>query len=463
MPFHSEDTIAAISTPMGRGGLGVIRLSGPLALAVTDSLFFSPDKQPLSTMTTHTLRYGWIKDGDGNTVDEVIVSLMRSPRSYTGEDVVEISAHGGPVVLKRILALCLARGARPARPGEFTFRAFLSGRIDLARAEAVADLIASRTEQAAQAAAEQLKGVLSKRVLAWRSLLIDLVAALEVALDYGEEDIVFLTPDEIAERLTLLRYEMAKILETAARGKLLREGAKTAIIGKPNAGKSSLLNALLEKDRAIVTDIPGTTRDIIEETLDCQGIPVVIIDTAGLRQHTLDPVEKLGQEKTVACIRSSDVVLWLLDAGEPISETDRYIGDLLHSMDACRKTIVVLNKIDRGEHAGPELEKVASSLPQVRVSALKRQGLQELEQAILSLLDSSPKEEPLVTNVRHQDALVRSGKAIDEALQAVERKEPEEFIALHLREALSALGEITGETATEEILATIFSKFCVGK
>jgi tRNA modification GTPase len=467
MSYVIEDTIAAVSTPLGRGGLGVIRLSGSTAVAVADRIFTSTAHKSLQQAASHTLHHGWIRRDDCSIVDEVMAAVMRAPRSYTGEDVVEFSAHGGPVVLSQILHLCLSNGARHSRPGEFTFRAFVNGKMDLARAEAVADVINAKTSSAAQAALNRLQGKLSEKVNAWRSKLVELIAALEAALDYAEEDIRFLSDVELADSLATLHADIEALRATADKGRLLQEGLKVAIIGKPNAGKSSLLNALLERERAIVTDIPGTTRDLLEEALDCGGVPLVIIDTAGLREHTTDPVEKIGHERTKAAIDNADLVLWLLDASVALSSEDRYIAELLSQRSCSTKTFLVLNKTDLGNCLPDDLLPALFAAPgaTVAISARQRTGLPALEQAILSFAGTglSTIEDPLVVNVRHRAALDRTAQALAEALTALKQNATEEIIAFHAHEAANALAEITGAITTDEILQSIFSKFCVGK
>lgn len=463
MLFSPDDTIIAISTPIGRAALGVIRLSGPKALEITAQLFEHAGKKKFNSASSHTIMHGWLKDS-AMTIDEVMAVVMRRPNSYTGEDVVEISAHGGPVLLNTIVKLFLDKGIRLAGPGEFTFRAFLNGKLDLSRAEAVADLISSKTKLAAQSAVNQLRGTLFKRIHDWRTKLIELLASLEVSLDYGEEDISFLSNEEIISALNDLLENIKLLMKTADKGKYLRDGIKVAIIGKPNAGKSSLLNVLLEMERSIVTEIPGTTRDIIEESLECRGVPLVIMDTAGLRQHTFDPVEKIGQERTINSIKNSDIILWVMDASEPISDDDRHIAALI-SED--KKVIFVWNKIDINVNL---TENEVNSLvpfhfPFVKISALKNKGISELEDTILSqinLSDNISSDAPLI-NIRHNEILKNSANAVIEAINSVQKTKNEEIVAFHLREALNFLGEITGETATEEILDNIFSRFCVGK
>jgi tRNA modification GTPase len=464
MPYSTDDTIVAVSTPLGRAALGVIRLSGPRAVAIVDGIFQSPGQTFLSAAASHTLRHGHIT-GDGRVIDEVLVALMLGPHSYTGDDVVEISAHGGPVLIDRILRLCLSRGARNAERGEFTFRAFINGKMDLAQAEAVADLIESKTDLSAHAALSQLTGKLSEQIRTFRAVLIDLLSHLEVALDYAEEDIRFVSAGELLTSLQALQQQIVGLQRTADKGKLLREGVRATIIGKPNVGKSSLLNTLLERERAIVTDVPGTTRDVIEELLDVRGIPVVIMDTAGLRTHTTDAIERLGQERTRASLAAADLVLWVIDASQPLSAEDRYIAGLLKETGKGRSVIVLFNKCDRpAAFDTAAFNDIFPGHAPVLISALTRRGLENLEEAIVSLTDTAalPTDTPFV-NARHRDTLDRTAQAINEALTALGTTATEEIIAFHIREALNTLGEITGETTTEEILQNIFSRFCVGK
>lgn len=466
MLYTIDDTIVALSTPRGQGGIGVVRLSGPQAIAVVSRLFMSAGTVNLNEVASHTLHHGWFGEGE-NIVDEVMVGIMRGPRTYTGQDVAEISCHGGPVVCDSVVERCLSAGCRLAQPGEFTFRAYVNGKLDLSRAEAVAELIASKTSRAAAASLEQLKGGLAQRVEAWRVRIVELCAALEVALDYGEEDIRFLSNDEMLGRIAALSTEIAGLIATAQKGKYLREGVKVAIVGKPNAGKSSLLNALLERERSIVTDIPGTTRDVIEETLDCRGLPLVIMDTAGLRRHTHDPVEKIGQERTVECLKKADVCLWVLDVTAPLDDADRHVAELISQYKPALLTLQVFNKID-GKKVLQENE-VTALLPftagLVRLSAATRQGIEQLEDSLISAVDTPQHlfTEPLAVNARHSEALRHAADELAEAAEAIRSGHSEEIPAFHLRAALDHLAAITGATATDEILGTIFSKFCVGK
>lgn len=460
--YSLDDTIVAVSTPPGTAGLGVIRLSGPRSIQVAQAVF----SKDISGAPTHTLHHGIIKDS-GRDLDEVLLAVMRAPGTYTGEDVIEISGHGGPVLLEAVVSACLRQGARRASPGEFTFRAFCRGRLDLASAEAVCDLIESKTALASEAALRQLKGSLSKKVFSFRRELIDLLSALEAALDHAEEDIRFLSPEETVSRLNALRDGTLALIATARRGRLLRDGARVAIIGRPNTGKSSLFNALLARDRAIVTELPGTTRDIIEETLDVRGYPVVIMDTAGLREGSGDPVEKIGQERARGAAQNSDIAVFVIDGSSPLSEADQSIAAFARSLGEKTHCIAVVNKSDLPQRlAAADLSPLVTGWPCVSVSAAAGDGLPALEEAIFSCLEDKglpPPDGPIVTSERHAAALRKTAGHLSEAVSAVQNNKTEEIVALHLREALSALGEITGETATEEILENIFSRFCVGK
>jgi len=464
---NTSDTIVALSTPRGRGGLGVIRLSGAGSEAIASQIFTpSSDLPRIDSLVSHTLYHGFIHDS-ARIIDEVMLCLMRGPRSYTGDDVIEISAHGGPVVLDAIISLCLARGARMAAPGEFTLRAFLNGKIDLSEAEAVADLISAKTPLASGAAMKQLQGNISARVAAWRKSLVELLSKLEVKLDYGEEDVEFISGAQALSELGMLVESVYKLISSFDKGKFLREGFRAVITGSPNSGKSSLMNALLERERAIVTDIPGTTRDILEETLDIGGLPVVITDTAGLGADTLDAAEKIGQAKSREYLAASDIVLWLIDASHKISLEDRSVSGLLVSLGLQKRSFVILSKSDLAPALS--LEEARNAFKDfagyASVSSVSGAGLRELESMITAKagINGLSGDEALLVNERHRAALAGAAGALDEAMESVRCGGGEEITALHLREALNLLGEITGESATEEILNTIFSNFCVGK
>jgi tRNA modification GTPase len=454
-----DDTIGAIATPLGEGGLAVIRLSGPEALAVADRCFVPKGQGALkpSAATTHTLHFGHIVR-DGQTVDEVMVAVMRAPRSFTREDVVEITCHGGILPARMVLDAVLAKGARLAEPGEFTRRAFLNGRIDLAQAEAVADLIHSRTELALRAANEQLAGKLSHRINELRDEMVKTLAHIEAHIDFPDEDIGPDTREQLLGRLERGVAFMDQLLRTANEGQILRRGIRGAIIGRPNAGKSSLLNQLLGRDRAIVSPIPGTTRDTIEETANIRGLPVVLVDTAGLREAG-DELELEGIRRSRQTLRQAEFVLHVFDVSGPLTQADaNYLAEF-----AAKKRILVRNKIDLPgrlqfppDFAGPVAD----------VCCLTGQGIEALKDAIKELAWSGEiKAEMLevMINSRHQDALNRARAATLRATDALTADRTLELVALDLRIAVNAIGEIVGKTTTEDLLDVIFSQFCIGK
>jgi tRNA modification GTPase len=454
-----DDTIAAIATPLGEGGLAVIRISGPQALAVADHCFEPAGQTPPkpSAAATHTIHFGHVVR-DGQYVDEALLAVMRAPRTFTCEDVVEITCHGGILPAKMVLDAALANGARLAEPGEFTRRAFLNGRIDLAQAEAVADLIHSRTELALRAANEQLAGKLSQRINTLRDEMLDTLAHVEAHIDFPEEDIAPDTRNQIIARLEHGVVFMDELLRTANEGQILRRGIRAAIIGRPNVGKSSLLNQLLGHDRAIVSAIPGTTRDTIEETGNIRGLPVVFVDTAGLREAR-DEVEAEGIRRSRKTLQQAEFILHVLDAAEPLTPADEnHLAEF-----ANKKRILVRNKIDL-----PARLQLPSDLkaPVVEVCCLTGRGIEPLKDAIKELAWSGEiKAEMLqvMINSRHQDALNRARIATLHTLEALRADQPLELVALDLRIAVNAVGEIVGKTTTEDLLDLIFSQFCIGK
>jgi tRNA modification GTPase len=457
------DTIAAIATPLGEGGLAVIRISGAQALVVADTCFVpSGDSAPkLSAATTHTIHFGHVAR-NGQTIDEVLLSVMRSPRTFTREDVVEITCHGGLLPAKLVLDAVLANGARLAEPGEFTRRAFLNGRLDLAQAEAVADLIHSRTELALHAANEQLAGKLSHRINRLRDEMLQTLAHVEAHIDFPDEDIAPDTKDQLVSRLEHGVAFMDELLRTANEGRILRRGIRAAIIGRPNAGKSSLLNQLLGLDRAIVSPIPGTTRDTIEETANIRGLPVIFIDTAGLREAR-DEIEAEGIRRSHKTLEQAEFILHVFDASEPFTDADQeYLAQF-----AGKKRILIRNKIDLPIRLSlPSLPPDTRHPTLVGVSCLTGQGIEALKDAIKQLVWSGEiKAEMLqvMINSRHQDALNRARTAAVRTLEALRSGQTLELVALDLRIAVNAVGEIVGKTATEDLLDTIFSTFCIGK
>jgi tRNA modification GTPase len=449
-----EDTIAAIATPLGEGGLAVIRISGPAAFAVAERCF--QGSTPLSAVPSHTIHYGHAVR-DGQTIDEVLLSVMHAPRTFTGEHVVEITCHGGILVSKTVLDLVLAKGARLAQPGEFTRRAFLNGRIDLAQAEAVADLIHSRTELALRAANEQLEGKLSKRINELRDQLMRTLAHLEAHIDFPDEDIAPDTRAQLVQRLQQAIEFMDQLLLTANEGQILRRGIRAAIIGRPNAGKSSLLNQLLGHDRAIVSPIPGTTRDTIEETANIRGIPVIFIDTAGLREAR-DEIELEGIRRSRKSLEQAELILHVFDASEPLT-TDETLLDEFKD----KKRVLVCNKTDLPRRlAFPKPD----PNPSVDVSCLTGHGIESLKDTIRDLVWSGEVRADMfetMINSRHQQALLRGRDAVSRAFHALSSDLTLELIAMDLRIGVSAVGEIVGKTSTEDLLDSIFSQFCIGK
>jgi tRNA modification GTPase len=450
------DTIAAISTPIGEGGLAVIRLSGNDALAIASRCFkplgehsSSPDNA-----STHTIHYGKIQRA-GKTVDEVMLGVLRAPRTFTREDMIEISCHGGVLPAKLVLDAVLEAGARLAAPGEFTKRAFLNGRIDLAQAEAVADLIHARTELALDAANEQLAGKLSKRIENLRDEMVQTLAHIEAHIDFPDEDIAPDTKGALIRRLERGVAFMDELLRTAAEGQILRRGIRAAIIGRPNAGKSSLLNQLLGHERAIVSPIPGTTRDTIEETANIRGIPLIFVDTAGLREAK-DQIEAEGIRRSHESLARAELVLHVLDASEPLAAEDRARFDQL----AGKKHIVVLNKIDLSRKLN------LSGAAAVEVSCTTGGGLEQLKDTIKEMVWSGTvggEMTQVMINSRHQDALQRARRHTLLCLEAFKSDQTLELIAMDLRIGVNAVGEIVGKTTTEDILDSIFSQFCLGK
>ena len=480
-----NDTIAAIATPQGVGGIGVIRVSGPEAFAVVAPLFKQP-RGHHSIPESHMLTFGRIVDPTtGEVVDEVLVAFMREPRTYTCEAVVEIQGHGGPLVLQRILRLVLTQGARMANPGEFTLRAFLNGRLDLAQAEAVMDLIDAQTEAGQRLAVQQLSGRVSAQVQEARSAILAVVARIEVSIDFPEDDVPTPQAEELTPLVATAQHYVAALLAGSQQGRLYRQGLRTAIIGRPNVGKSSLLNALLRSDRAIVTPIAGTTRDTVEEVVNLRGIPLHLIDTAGITPSS-DPVEQIGVQRSRSAAESADVVLLVFDGSEPLSVQDRQVSAELQGMgfgsqhndaDAAspslllsgtrRPVIVVVNKADKPQQLERvEVQRLWSEAPVVLTSTLTGSGLAELEEAVANLVLAGKTlhtESVLVTSARHQEALRRAAEHVRAALHSLERHLPLDFVSIDLRAAYDTLGEITGETASDDLLERIFSEFCIGK
>jgi tRNA modification GTPase len=453
------DTIAAIATPLGEGGLAVIRISGPKALAIGDRCFVPAGNgtgKP-STAATHTIHFGHIVR-NGKVIDETLLAVMRAPRTFTREDVVEFTCHGGVLPAKAVLETVLENGARLAEPGEFTRRAFLNGRIDLAQAEAVADLIHSRTELALRAANEQLAGKLSRRINEVRDQMMATLAHIEAHIDFPDEDIAPDTREQLITRLENAVARMEELLRTANEGQILRRGVRAAIIGRPNAGKSSLLNQLLGHERAIVSPIPGTTRDTIEETTNIRGLPVIFIDTAGLREGG-DTLEVEGIRRSRRSLENSEFILHVLDNSEELTEADQqFLAEFAH-----RKRILVRNKMDlpgRLELA-PDINELA-----VEVSCVTSQGLEALKDKIKRMMWSGELGAEMLEvmiNARHQDALQRACAATNRSVETLRGQQTLELVAMDLRIGVNAVGEVVGKTSTEDLLDNIFSQFCIGK
>jgi tRNA modification GTPase len=453
---YPRDTIAAIATAGGAGALAIIRVSGVDAAAVARRVFRGT---PPEGWQSHRLYAGRFADAGGRLLDRGLAVLMRGPRSYTGEDVLELHCHGGVLLARRLLGAVIGAGARAARPGEFTLRAFLNGKLDLAQAESVADLIAARTDAALQVAAEQLGGALSRVVEHWREQLIGIAARLEVAIDFSEEDVGDLDRAALENDASRALGALTDLAATYARGRILREGVRVAIVGKPNAGKSSWLNCLLGAERAIVTPVPGTTRDVIEEAIDVDGLAVVLVDTAGLRSST-EEVERIGIGRTHAQIAEADVVLVVLDHGKPWQAEDAAVLDATRQ----KKRILLINKADLPRHLEVP-SAVVDGAPVIRGSALDGSGAQQVRSEILRTADFREQEcgAVIVTRERQRQALESAAAAIQRAVEALRAGYPPDVIAVDIMAALDHLGELVGRTSPEAVLDRIFSEFCIGK
>ena len=448
------DTIAAIATPLGEGGIGIVRISGPRSLEIADKLFKGKTKP--STSPTYTIHYGHIIH-QGEILDEVILTVMRKPKSYTREDVVEINSHGGIIPLRKILEAVLESGARIAKPGEFTMRAFLNGRIDLAQAEAVLDIVRAKSELALKIASSQLEGTLSRSIRKIEKSLIHLIGSLEASLDFPEEDIEIISSRKILREIRRIKNAITSLLKREKTGRIIREGALVSIVGKPNVGKSTLLNQLLGRERAIVTEVPGTTRDALEEWITLDGIPFRLVDTAGIRE-VKEVVEKEGVKRTERYLESADIVLAVLDISRPLNEEDNKVLEKSKN----KNRLLVINKIDLPEKWSP------SSLPfdKVEISALHGRGIEELKKRMKDKIlqgEIIQGEGVLVTNLRHIELLKKALESVRRAEESAKSGLSEEFISGDLRSALSSLKSLLGEEVGEEVLDNIFSRFCIGK
>lgn len=456
-----DDTIVAISTPVGQGGIGIVRLSGPDAIRIGQKIFVPKNRDKLSGARSHSMLLGnIINTSDGGIIDEVLVSVMCSPNSYTKEDVVEINCHGGMISVKRILELAIENGARLAEPGEFTKRAFLNGRIKLTQAEAVLDLIRATTEESLKIAMLQLKGDLSEKLDRIRNVLIDILATTEAHMDFPDDEIEPGTCEKITGQLNGIQREIDLLSGTFQAARLFREGLSTAIVGRPNVGKSSLLNALLKKDRAIVTEIPGTTRDVIEDLININGLPVRIIDTAGIRNSD-EVIEREGIRRSLDVLENSDFIIAMFDGSEALQKDDFDLLDMISAKSA----VIAVNKSDLPLKIPLDIIK-GSGKQYLRMSVSSGGGLEELKSVIFNTNLKNWKEEregTLVTNIRHKMSLDRSSSSLSRAVKILSGGEPLEIFSIELRDALDNIGEITGAVTREDILDKIFSDFCIGK
>lgn len=457
-----EDTIAAISTPIGVGGIGIIRVSGKEAISIVDKIFKAANKKSLTEVDSHTITYGHIISQSGKVLDEVLIMLMKAPKTFTREDVIEINCHGGPIPLNAVLMEVINAGARLADSGEFTKRAFLNGRIDLSQVEAIMDIIEAKTELSLSQAIGQLEGNLSKRIKAYQDTLIQIIARIEVSIDYPEYDQDEPITSDFEGELRALNDELGELLKTADTGKMIREGVKTAIVGRPNVGKSSLLNALLEENKAIVTDIPGTTRDVVEAYLNIDGIPYQLLDTAGIRE-TEDLVEQIGVERSKSSIEEADLVLMLMDSHAGLLDKDR---EILNQVKG-KHVIYVLNKSDLESNITQEmLDEYFNNGRVIRISAKAQSGLSELKQVMKQVVmkgEAQVKNEATISNQRQKQALINAIKSLEKVIEAIEMGLPEDCLAIDLHDAFGHLGMIVGESIKEEIINQLFSRFCLGK
>ncbi|TVP83142.1 MAG: tRNA uridine-5-carboxymethylaminomethyl(34) synthesis GTPase MnmE, partial [Alkalicoccus sp.] len=455
------DTIAAISTPMGEGAIGIVRLSGELAVPTADKIYAG--KRPLEEVDSHTINYGHIKDpSTGETIEEAMVSVLRAPKTYTKEDIIEINCHGGLTSVNRVLQMALKHGARLAEPGEFTKRAFLNGRIDLSQAEAVMDLIRAKTDRAMNVAMNQVEGRLSNQIQTLRQKLLETVAHVEVNIDYPEYDAEEMTLEMIREKGTEVAEGVQQLLTTAHQGKILREGLSTVIIGRPNVGKSSLLNSLVHENKAIVTDVPGTTRDVVEEYVNVRGVPLRLLDTAGIRE-TEDIVERLGVERSRKVVKDAELALLVLNYNEALTTSDEELFKLIDGQDA----IIIVNKTDLDKKISlDEVRKLAGDQPVISTSLLQDEGVDQLEEAIRTLFFEGEMEGgdmSYVSNSRHIALLEQAKTYVEEALSAAESGMPIDMVQIDITRAWEVLGEVIGDSVHESLIDQLFSQFCLGK
>lgn len=456
------DTITSISTPMGEGAIAIVRLSGPDAISIADSIY--KGKKQLSEVDSHTINYGHILDPDsGEIVEEVMAAVMRAPKTFTREDIVEINCHGGLVTVNRVLELTLSNGARMADPGEFTKRAFLHGRIDLSQAEAVMDFIRSKTERASKVALGQMEGRLSELIKGLRQSILEILAQVEVNIDYPEyDDVEEATSQFLLKEAANIEQEIDKLLKTGQQGQIMREGLSTVIVGKPNVGKSSMLNNLIQDNKAIVTEVAGTTRDVLEEYVNVRGVPLRLVDTAGIRE-TEDIVEKIGVERSRKALSEADLILFVLNYNESLTESDYQLFEAIKNEDF----IVIINKTDLEQHLDmDELKEMIGDHPIVQTSMVEQQGIEELEQKISELFfggQVQSQDMTYVSNSRHIALLKDAKSSINDAIHSAEEGIPIDIVQIDLIKTWELLGEVIGEEASESLIDQLFSQFCLGK
>ncbi|UXV38735.1 tRNA uridine-5-carboxymethylaminomethyl(34) synthesis GTPase MnmE [Staphylococcus simulans] len=456
------DTITSISTPMGEGAIGIVRLSGSRAIEITDKLY--KGKKPLAEVDSHTINYGHIVDPDTNeVVEEVMVSVLRAPKTFTREDIVEINCHGGILTINRVLELTMTAGARMAEPGEYTKRAFLNGRIDLSQAEAVMDFIRSKTDRASKVAMNQIEGRLSDMIKRQRQSILEILAQVEVNIDYPEyDDVEDATTEFLLEKSEEIKSEIDRLLATGTQGKIMREGLSTVIVGKPNVGKSSMLNNLIQDNKAIVTEVAGTTRDVLEEYVNVRGVPLRLVDTAGIRE-TEDIVEKIGVERSRKALSEADLILFVLNYNEALTEEDVKLYEVIKNEDA----IVIVNKTDLEQHLDlDEVRDMVGDMPVIETSMLKQEGIDQLEEQIRDLFfggEVRNQDMTYVSNSRHISLLKQARHSIQDAIDAAEAGIPMDMVQIDLTRTWEILGEIIGASASDELIDQLFSQFCLGK
>ncbi|HIH8116852.1 TPA: tRNA uridine-5-carboxymethylaminomethyl(34) synthesis GTPase MnmE [Staphylococcus aureus] len=456
------DTITSISTPMGEGAIGIVRLSGPQAVEIADKLY--KGKHLLNDVPSHTINYGHIIDPESKeVVEEVMVSVLRAPKTFTREDIIEINCHGGILTINRVLELTMTYGARMAEPGEFTKRAFLNGRIDLSQAEAVMDFICSKTDRASKVAMNQIEGRLSDLIKKQRQSILEILAQVEVNIDYPEyDDVEDATTEFLLEQSKEIKQEINRLLDTGAQGKIMREGLSTVIVGKPNVGKSSMLNNLIQDNKAIVTEVAGTTRDVLEEYVNVRGVPLRLVDTAGIRE-TEDIVEKIGVERSRKALSQADLILFVLNNNEALTQEDYTLYEVVKNEDV----IVIVNKMDLEQNIDiNEVKDMIGDTPLIQTSMLKQEGIDELEIQIRDLFfggEVQNQDMTYVSNSRHISLLKQARQTIQDAIDAAESGVPMDMVQIDLTRTWEILGEIIGETASDELIDQLFSQFCLGK